>query len=551
MAAKSRRTRTNASSSTPITQSSDMNLGAYDEDDDDDKIDQKYNHGRIPTLHRSLDIMQRFLRIFSSTTVSIAAIVLIIAATVFDVVPEATQSKFIQIGVGYLFVAKPLLSMLAICLSNKASIAWHERIIATGFLMSIICNQFPKWLSSFVAASAVFAFGLASRQFVPVQQLSGDNNKTTSGDALSKSSSKRHHATAISSGDNNTNPFLKFWSRLNIKERAAIGTLAVVVSLLTENFLIWVVSATYKPGIVGSPTPLQDNGRIVLESLATKLWNVDQSWMAKRPLQKIRDALNVQYALVSALGASFVCLELQLGGKKTSRRSLAGVALHALITLASARLIRYISFVLTVLPSQVPNCYRRHFPLPPDNWKDWILVGMLPNSRGGCNDLILSGHATVTSTIACAATSVSSNTSFSVAVWTLVALDYSIEAYQGLHYSVDMFLGGIVTCLLWHLTAPLENEGEVEQLQKEKQRKEGDGNNSARAPPLDAAVVAMYAAPAIWAFLILAVFPEAYVNYFAIVYSLVAGVIFKKHGFTNFLQHELLCMLMFTIGVYL
>lgn len=527
-----------------------MNIGAYDVDDNDN-TDQKYNHGRTPsTFQRSITITLSLLRIFTSIKVSITAIAFIIAANVFDL-SEATQSKLIQIGTGYLFIAKPLLSTLAVCLSNKSSTVWHERIIATGFLMSIICNQFPKWLSSFVAASAVFAFGLASRQFVPMQQLDNvDKSSKIQGSNLSKSPSRRN-ATNSTSDDNNTNPFLKFWSRLTIKERAAIGTLAVVVSLLTENFLIWVVSATYKPGIVGSPTPLQDNGRIVLEALAKKLWNVDHSWMAKRPLQKIRDTLNVQYALVSALGASFVCLELQLGGKKTSHRSLTGVALHALMTLASARLIRYISFVLTVLPSQVPNCYARHFPPPPDNWKDWLLVGMLPSSRGGCNDLILSGHATVTSTIACAATSVSSNTSFSLAVWTLVALDYSIEAYQGLHYSVDMFLGGIVTCLLWHLTAPLEIEGELEQLQKEKQRKEGVGGSVARAPPLDATVVTMYAVPAVLAFLILAVFPEAYVNYFAIGYSLVACVMFKKHGFSNFLQHELLCMLMFTIGVYL
>ncbi|KAL7447646.1 hypothetical protein ACHAWC_001588, partial [Mediolabrus comicus] len=372
--------------------------------------------------------------------------------------------------------------------------------------------------------------------------------KTTS----KPSKSKHNDATANSTIDDNSNILVKFWSRLNLKERAAVGTLAVVVSLLTENFLIWVVSATYQPGIVGSPTPLQDNGRIVLESLAKKLWNVEESWMAKRPLQSIRDILNVQYALVAALGASFVCLELQLGGKKTSHRSLAGLALHALMTLASARLIRTISFVLTVLPSQVPNCYRRHFPPPPDNWKDWILVGMLPSSRGGCNDLILSGHATVTSTIACASTSVSSDMSFSVAVWTLIALDYSIEAYQGLHYSVDMFLGGIVTCLLWHLTAPLENEGELEQMHKKEQsRKKGGDGDIALVPPLDATVVAMYASPAILAFFILAVFPEASVNYFAILYSVVAGIIFKKHGFTNFLQHELLCLLTFTIGVYL
>jgi hypothetical protein len=115
-----------------------------------------------------------------------------------------------------------------------------------------------------------------------------------------------------------------------------------------------------------------------------------------------------------------------------------------------------------------------------------------------------------------------------------------------------MFLGGIITCLLWHLTAPLENEGELEQVQKEKQRKGGGGENSiATAPSLNATVMAIYAAPAVLAFLILAVFPESSVNYFAILYSFVAGVIFKRHGFTNFLQHVLLCLLIFAIGVYL
>jgi hypothetical protein len=537
MAAKSRRKET--------SQPSQMNLGAYDVDDDesDGNMDHKYNHGHnIPsTINRSVNIIQRILCVATSFKASILAIVFIIAA-IFDFT-AATQSQLIKIGTGYLFIARPLLSTMKVCLSASKNISLHERIIAIAFLMSILCNQFPKWLSSFVAASAVFTFGLASRQLAPIQQ----SSKTPSGETTSKPSKSKHNdATANSTTDDNSNILVKFWSRLNLKERAAVGTLAVVVSLLTENFLIWVVSATYQPGIVGSPTPLQDNGRIVLESLAKKLWNVEESWMAKRPLQSIRDILNVQYALVAALGASFVCLELQLGGKKTSHRSLAGLALHALMTLASARLIRTISFVLTVLPSQVPNCYRRHFPLPPDNWKDWILVGMLPSSRGGCNDLILSGHATVTSTIACASTSVSSNMSFSVAVWTLIALDYSIEAYQGLHYSVDMFLGGIVTCLLWHLTSPLENEGELEQKQKQEQREK-----SPPPPPLDATVVAMYASPAILAFFILAVFPEASVNYFAILYSVVAAVIFKKHGFTNFLQHELLCLLTFAIGVYL
>merc|ERR1711957_978124 len=115
------------------------------------------------------------------------------------------------------------------------------------------------------------------------------------------------------------------------------------------------------------------------------------------------------------------------------------------------------------------------------------MVGFLPSSRGGCNDLILSGHAIVTSTLGCAFTSTASNASFSIAAWTLIALDYSIEAYQGMHYSVDMWLGCIVTCLLWQLTKPLEFVAEGEQIQNGSPKK---------APPLNAKTVLMYALPA-------------------------------------------------------
>ena len=149
-----------------------------------------------------------------------------------------------------------------------------------------------------------------------------------------------------------SNMLVRAWSRLGLKERAALGGMAVVVSLLTENFVVWVVSATYVPGIEGSPEPLQDNGRIVLEGLATRLFNVSKPRMARRPLQSLRDALNVQYALVSSFGAALVCLELRLV-RKDSHRTLAGLAFRGTATLAAARLIRTMSFALTVLPSQV------------------------------------------------------------------------------------------------------------------------------------------------------------------------------------------------------
>jgi len=403
------------------------------------------------------------------------------------------------------------------------------RIIALIFLMSIICNQFPKWLSALVACSAIFAFGLASRQLATQQS------------AASHSQVER---TKITCNDG-SNRLQRIWSRLGLKERAALGGIAVVASLLIENFVIWIVSATYQPGIVGSPEPLQDNGRIVLERLAMKVFHVDAPGMAKGVLQQLRDGLNVQWALVSSFGAALVCLELQLG--QTSKRTLHGIAFHALITLASARLIRTVSFVLTVLPSQVPNCYARRFPPPPDEWREWLMVGFLPATKGGCNDLILSGHATITSVLACAFTSAASNTSFSIAVWTLIALDYSIEAYQGLHYSVDMWLGCIVTCLLWHLTKPLEIVDEPEQIQNDNTKK-GD---AIRQSPLDATIVGMYALPAILVFVFLTVVPKAFVNYFLVGFTVGAGVLFARCGFTSFLQHVLLCELCLGLGAYL
>ena len=317
------------------------------------------------------------------------------------------------------------------------------------------------------------------------------------------------------------------------------------------------VSATYQPGINGDFTPLQDNGRLIFESIAMRIYNVKAPWQARRYLQRLRDGLNVQWALVSSLGSSLVCLELQLGQQTPSttsshqrrqQRTLAGVAFHALTTLASARIIRTISFALTVLPSQVSNCYASHFPLPPEEWGEWLMVGFLPNTRGGCNDLILSGHATVTSTIACAFTSVAANTKFSVAVWTLVALDYAIESYQGLHYSVDMWLGCIVTCLLWQLTKSCEF-GMVHEEQRRSKGKEEQSQQA--ASPLDAKVVSMYALPAVIAFMVLTVVPEAYINYFLVGYSAWAGVILARQGFTNFLQHVLLCELCFGLGAYL
>ena len=164
--------------------------------------------------------------------------------------------------------------------------------------------------------------------------------------------------------------------------------------MLVENFLIWVVSATFVPGqsATTAPPPLQDNGQRVLNYLFHTLWELPPS---KSTIVSLRRLLNTQWSLVACVGTSFVVTELY-----DRRRTLYGIANRALRTVAVARFIRTVAFILTVVPSQNPNCYRqRGFPVPPPRqWIDWIWIGIIPRSHGGCNDLIVSGHATIIST---------------------------------------------------------------------------------------------------------------------------------------------------------
>jgi len=174
----------------------------------------------------------------------------------------------------------------------------------------------------------------------------------------------------------------------------------------------------------------------------------------------------------------------------------------------------------------------------------WILVGLQPASRGGCNDLIISGHATVTSVLACAATSVAGSTHFSIAVWMLLAFDYMVEIVQGLHYSVDMWLGAVLTCLIWRLMEPMERVGS----------ERTDVN--VMFLPLSSVSwyeFVLYTLPALVACCVLLIMHESVVNYWIISYLAWAiGIVLKNQGcFTSFAQHVLFCMLFMAFGAYL
>ena len=67
----------------------------------------------------------------------------------------------------------------------------------------------------------------------------------------------------------------------------------------------------------------------------------------------------------------------------------------------------------------------------------------------------------------------------------------------------------------------------------------------------DMKIVGIYALPAMVAYVALIVVPEAFINYFLVGYSVLAGIIFLRCGFTSFLQHLLLCEVTIAIGAYL
>ena len=313
-----------------------------------------------------------------------------------------------------------------------------------------------------------------------------------------------------------------------------VAAVAVASVLLVENFMVWVVSATFLPGQSAQTAPpaLQDNGRLVLQS----------SGLSKADVVSMRRLWNVQWSLVACLGAAFV-------RRHVYRGTLFPLAARACWTLAVARFIRTVSFVLTVLPSQNPQCYRQHYPPPPDDWWEWIAVGLLPASHGGCNDLIISGHATVTSTLACVATHVAEDPVFGVALWVYLVMDYCVEVYEGFHYSVDMWLGMVLVSLIWRVLEPLEQ-----------------GTMAVKRAPgmisLDTRSAIWFACPSLVTWLQLVVLPESTANATILLYLvggayLYLGVALRtqdattKSWYQQIAQHLFFLLLYMALGIYL
>jgi hypothetical protein len=309
----------------------------------------------------------------------------------------------------------------------------HRQVLSDGLLSlalaaAVACAQLPLFAGAFVACAALLAFALATIPGAPLpKKVAGDDPRA----AGPIPSALFTTTTATTTTTTSITPL-----------QIIASVVLLLAVLLTENFMVWVVSATFPAGqqVETAPPPLQDNGRFVLLNFLL------HSLTRKQVVGGLRRLWNVQWGLVGCFATSLGVVEVL----HHPQRQMYGLARRAVFTLALARVLRTVSFLLTVLPSQVPSCYSQRFPVPPPaDWLNWIQVGLLPASHGGCNDLIVSGHATVVTTLACTATSVSKDRMFQFTVWLLVIMDFCVEVYEGFHYSVDMWLGLVLGCLIW------------------------------------------------------------------------------------------------------
>ncbi|CAF3678525.1 unnamed protein product [Rotaria socialis] len=110
-----------------------------------------------------------------------------------------------------------------------------------------------------------------------------------------------------------------------------------------------------------------------------------------------------------------------------------------------ARALRVCLFSMTILPSPKIHC---NFTQPINPFK--VTVG------GACNDLLYSGHVTIYTVVAISLTILSQNYSsrtcrygLPILVWLYITQYIICTIFERHHYSIDMFLGLIVTLLLW------------------------------------------------------------------------------------------------------
>jgi PAP2 superfamily C-terminal len=437
-----------------------------------------------------------------------------------------------------------------------------DRLLPLVWVAATLSTFLPHWASAGLAALSILTFGLVSR---PAYS-SNNNNNNNAQSTSHKSPQDTIHAA------NSPSTKSEYTLLSTIK-----ATVLLVSILLWDNFMVWIISAAYKEShdLQTAPYPLPDNGQWIIQKVVF-------GSLSKPQVISLRRLANVQWGLVACLGGVFVHIDL------FHQFHLFEMNTRAVTTLAMARFCRVVSYSLTLLPNpHQRDCYQRRYPSPappPYTW-EWIQVGIIPAKYGGCNDLIVSGHATVITTLAMVAMTVGNHPLFTVAVVMLLLLDYSIEIYEGFHYSVDMWLGGMLVFLFWNYFGYMDNSkqrerearmnkadasvddvsggGGVGTTTSSQQREEPQQGKTQELQPdkLPLAVWLQYACPVILAYLQLVVFPLVLANYVIILYltTVIASYqVMKKLAdkdtsalIFHWIQHVLHCLIYIALGIYL
>ena len=160
--------------------------------------------------------------------------------------------------------------------------------------------------------------------------------------------------------------------------------------------------------------------------------------------------------------------------------------------------------------------------------------------------MIISGHATVTSTLACVVTSVVGKPLFTTALWTLVAVDYMVEIYEGFHYSVDMWLGAILVNFIWHTLAGVENQS-IQEMQGTPVKLFYGLGEASKADWIRFATPVVVA----WIQVTGLVVPEDKANYTIVAFIVAVIYQISTSGFQQYTQHCLFSLLYLALGIYL
>ncbi|DBA96869.1 hypothetical protein WJX82_005400 [Trebouxia sp. C0006] len=209
---------------------------------------------------------------------------------------------------------------------------------------------------------------------------------------------------------------------------------ALLVELTVDNAFTWAVAASDINKYAWTP-PLQDNVEIWLNSLKAAYPWTEILWQ--------HEWINIKHKLVSLIALAFSVLfdQVPYSGFAMMTRVAACIAI--------CRTIRTIAFMLTVLPSPRPGCYSRRFLPVPDTWGEYLSIGFGElRGRGGCNDLIISGHCIIYVMAPLVFHTYYPGWTASF-LWLAVIRTCFRAPMTHQHYAVDMFLAVVVTSLVW------------------------------------------------------------------------------------------------------